>query len=90
PQAMITRSLENGVFAITANRVGVEARVGQEKLSFIGKSGIISPKGEVLVRASGTRTATGIVEIDPKSARDKRITPKNDILKDRRPAIYGL
>lgn len=90
PKAMITRCLENRVFAITANRVGVEARVGTERLRFIGKSGIISPSGVVLVRASSSRTATGIVEIDPKSARDKLITPKNDVFKDRRPDIYSL
>jgi predicted amidohydrolase len=88
PKAMITRSLENRVFAITANRVGTEARVGKERLSFIGKSGIVSPTGEVLARASSTRTATAVVEIDPKSARDKLMTPKNDIFKDRRPSIY--
>lgn len=90
PEAMITRCLENRVFAITANRVGEEARVGKERLRFIGKSGIVSPSGEVLVRASSSRTATGVVEIDPRSARDKRITPKNDVLKDRRPALYSL
>ncbi|MBE9532051.1 MAG: acyltransferase, partial [Proteobacteria bacterium] len=41
PQAMITRCLENRVFAITANRVGSEARVGAERLRFIGKSQIV-------------------------------------------------
>jgi predicted amidohydrolase len=90
PKAMITRCLENRVFAITANRVGTEARVGKEKLRFIGKSGIVAPDGEVLARANSTRTETCVVEIDPKMARNKQITPKNNILEDRRPAIYTL
>jgi predicted amidohydrolase len=90
PQAMITRSLENRVFAVTANRVGSEARVGTERLVFIGKSQVVSPSGEVLVRASATGTATRVVEIDPKLAREKRINPGNDVLADRRRALYSL
>ncbi|MBE9531820.1 MAG: acyltransferase, partial [Proteobacteria bacterium] len=90
PQAMITRCLENRVFAVTANRVGSEARVGKERLTFIGKSQIVSPDGKVLVRASSTRTAARVVEIDPKVARKKDINPKNDVLDDRRRALYNL
>ena len=90
PQAMITRCLENRVFAVTANRVGSEARVGKERLRFIGKSQIVSPSGEVLIRASGTRPAVSVVEIDPKEARKKNINPKNDVLGDRREKLYSL
>ena len=82
PAAMPTRAIENRIFAITANRVGTEERRRGEKLTFIGKSQIVAPTGEVIVRASSVRTASGLVDIDFKKARDKRITPYNDIFKD--------
>lgn len=82
PAAMPTRAIENRVFAITANRVGVEERRKNEKLTFIGKSQVVAPSGEVLVRAPSARAAFGLVDIDFKKARDKRITPYNDIFKD--------
>ncbi len=45
PDAMITRCLENRVFAITANRVGSENRTGQQ-LDFIGLSQVVGPGGD--------------------------------------------
>jgi predicted amidohydrolase len=87
---MITRCLENRVFAITANRVGVEDRINGQRLKFIGQSEIIAPDGKVLYRASGNREETKVIEVDPKIARDKRITPHNDIFSDRREEFYGV
>ncbi|MBI5683169.1 MAG: acyltransferase [Deltaproteobacteria bacterium] len=84
PQAMITRCLENRVFAITSNRIGTENRINRKSLRFIGKSQIISPYGEILYRASDNKEEMKIVEINPKIAQDKKITPKNDLFKDRR------
>jgi predicted amidohydrolase len=84
---MITRCLENRVFAITANRIGQEARAGQE-IRFIGSSQVVSPGGDVLVRASQEEMLQ-IIEIDPTLARDKRVTPANDVFLDRRPEFYG-
>ena len=48
PDAMVTRSLENRVFSITANRIGQEARGGKPPLTFIGKSEVVSPTGRIL------------------------------------------
>jgi hypothetical protein len=31
-----------------------------------------------------------VVEIDPKAAQNKKITPRNDIFKDRRRDLYDL
>ena len=90
PAAMITRSLENMVFSITANRVGTEERVRGERLRFIGSSQIVSPQGDVLLRAGRNRPGAGIVEIDPREARKKKLTPENDIFKDRRRDLYDL
>ncbi len=51
PDSMPLRCLENRVFAITANRTGTENRKEGSSLRFIGKSEIVSPEGEILVRA---------------------------------------
>lgn len=88
PQAMITRSLENRVFTITANRVGTEERVSGKSLKFIGTSQVTSPDGEVLFRAGSKREEARAVEIDPARARKKLITPLNDIFKDRRKDLF--
>lgn len=88
PDAMVTRSLENRIFSITADRIGQEARGGKPPLTFIGKSSVISPKGVVLSRASADQAECVVVEIDPGEARDKSLNPYNDMLKDRRPRSY--
>lgn len=88
PQAMITRSLENRVFSITANRVGGEERVKGSPVRFIGQSQIVAPDGTVLYRAKGVKEESKVVEIDVKAARRKKITPLNDIFKDRRKDLF--
>ncbi|MGH7232731.1 MAG: nitrilase-related carbon-nitrogen hydrolase [Nitrospiraceae bacterium] len=88
PDAMITRCLENRIFAITANRIGAEQRGGKDRLTYIGKSEIVSPRGRVLHRASSDREDLVIIEIDPAEARDKSLNAYNDLLKDRRAHLY--
>ncbi len=88
PEAMITRCLENRVFAVTANRVGVEHRA-REELRFIGLSQIVSPRGERLACCDGVAEGAAVALIDP-DATDKQITPRNDVLADRRPQAYRL
>ena len=88
PEAMVTRCLENHVFSITANRIGSERRGGKKKLTYIGKSEVVGPRGRVLHRAPEKREKLAIVEIDPAEARDKSLNPYNDLLKDRRTALY--
>jgi predicted amidohydrolase len=87
PQAMITRCLENRVFAVTADRIGEESRAGLE-MKFIGTSQIVGPGGEVLIRA-GEEEVVRIIDIDPSLADNKMITPANNVLADRRPEFYG-
>ena len=89
PDAMVTRCLENHLFSITANRIGVEGRGGKKRLAYIGQSEIVSPKGSVLVRAPRSREALRIVEIDSETARDKSLNPYNNLWRDRRPRLYG-
>ena len=88
PDSMPVRCLENRVFAVTSNRTGSEARQGKERLTYIGSSEIVSPRGAVLHRAPRDQEALSVVEIDPAEARNKSITPYNDLLRDRRAALY--
>ncbi|MFX1453276.1 MAG: nitrilase-related carbon-nitrogen hydrolase [Promethearchaeota archaeon] len=85
--AMVTRCLENRVFAITSNRIGEENR-GSDNFLFTGKSQITSYKGEILSSAPSNETYVDFVEIDIEKARDKRLNELNDIFKDRRSKYY--
>ena len=85
--AMITRCLENNVYAVTANRFGPDNRA-HGSLHFTGKSQITAPRGKLLYRALSQREVIHIETIDPSLARDKTITVRNDVLRDRRPGFY--
>ncbi len=85
--AMVTRSLENAVFSITANRTGVETGQGLS-LRFTGKSQVLSPKGELLAQADEVEHTLRIVDIDPTRALEKRFSAGNDLFADRRPNQY--
>jgi predicted amidohydrolase len=85
--AMVTRCLENRVFAITANRTGTEVR-GNKSLHFTGKSQITGPEGTILSRAGETSEEAGIVDIDIGRSREKSINPYNDLFGSRRAEYY--
>jgi predicted amidohydrolase len=87
--ALVTRCIENRVFAACANRTGTEARAGQE-LTFTGMSEIVAPNGDILARASVEGEEVLVVELDPGLADVKAITPENDIFTDRRTDLYRL
>jgi predicted amidohydrolase len=86
---MITRCLENGVFSITANRIGTERR-GGNTFKFTGKSQIVTPNGKIPSSTSINQTDVSIVEIDETIADDKRLNKFNDLFKDRRTELYNL
>ena len=90
PQSMITRCLENRVFAVTADRIGNEERVPGKLLKFIGQSQLVDPDGQILYRASVNKEEVKILEIDILKARDKSINKKNNIFTDRRQNLYRL
>jgi len=81
--AMRTRCIENGVFAITANRFGAEGA-----LHFNGASQVCDPKGRRVLQAPGEGMALEVVDVDPADARSKMITEQNHLLGDRRPECY--
>jgi predicted amidohydrolase len=88
PDAMVTRCLENRVFAVTANRVGSEKRGGKERLTFVGQSEVVTPRGDIVHRGPVDREELTVVEIDPLEARNKALNRYNDLLRDRRTDLY--
>jgi predicted amidohydrolase len=87
-RAIVTRCLENRLYWILANRTGTEHE-GGTSLAFTGRSRIGGPDGRVLADAGPDETRLEIVDIDPSASRDKQVTPENDLLADRLPALYG-
>jgi predicted amidohydrolase len=85
--AMRTRCIENGVFAITANRIGTERR-GTMTLTFTGGSQVVGPKGDILSSAGDRSESLKVVEIDLREADDKNITANNHLFTDRYPSLY--
>ena len=88
PDSMPVRCLENRVFAVTCNRTGSEARGGKDQLTYIGNSEVVAPRGAILHRAPRDKEELYIVEINPADARNKALTPYNDLLRDRRESLY--
>ena len=85
--SMVTRCLENKIYAITANRTGYEDRNGK-CFSYTGKSQITAPDGRILYRAAPDSDEIGVVEIDISLARDKRANIYNDLFADRKVEYY--
>lgn len=86
--AMITRCLENRVFAVTSNRTGSERR-GGKALTYTGRSQIVDPGGNILCRAERETEEVRAVDIDVTAARDKRLNEHNHLFADRQPRFYG-
>lgn len=84
PEAMKTRALENRVYAVTADRVGIE-----RGLRYIGQSEIVNPRGRIIYRASATKEECVVRKIDLATARNKTVTPRNNLLRDRVPQAYS-
>ncbi len=83
-KALLGSAIQNRVYIITANRVGVERGV-----KFTGMSQIVSPSMEVIAKSGKRREEVRVVEIDPKIADQKNITPRNNLWSDRRIDLYG-
>jgi predicted amidohydrolase len=87
-QAMLTRSLENRVFTVTANRTGTERRPGGT-VPFTGRSQIVAPDGRPLARASRTAEVAMAADCDLALARDKALSSLTHLWTSRRPEHYG-
>lgn len=87
--AMVTRSIENRIFTITANRIGQENR-HDISCKFTGMSQITDCRGHVIYRAANDKEEVGTADIKIEDARDKDINIYNNIWKDRRVEYYRL
>lgn len=86
-QSMLTRCLENSVFAVSANRFGSDIRP-RGTVTYTGQSQIVDPRGELVYRTKSEGEELYIAGIDVKRARDKWMTQRNELLEDRRPEYY--
>jgi len=87
--AVNTRAMENAVYYMAVDRIGVE-----RGFHFIGQSKICDTSGSTITEAAHADPAILYAEIDPARARNKhlvRVPQKHEIdrLKDRRPELYG-
>jgi predicted amidohydrolase len=73
----------NRIFTVTANRTGTERDV-----NFTGRSFIAGPSGKVIKRATATEEEVIVARVDPLQARNKMVTPRNDVFADRFPEEY--
>ncbi len=87
--AMVTRCLENRVFAVTANRIGTDNR-GEDDFTFTGASQITGCDGRILSSAPIDKTQVSVVEIDEKLADNKMINSYNDVIRDRQTSFYAM
>lgn len=83
PEGMKIRSLENRVFTATANRIGSE-----RGLRYIGQSQVVAPNGALLARLGQDDVRACVLDIDPWTAKDKKVHKANDLFADRRPSFY--
>ncbi len=87
--AMVTRSLENAVYCMTANRVGTE-NIPEIGLTFTGRSQMTDPKGKRLIRFTRTEESFRAVKITPESSDIKNMNRYNNMFADRRVGMYSL
>lgn len=85
--AMITRCLENRVFAVTANRIGRDIR-GEDDFTFTGQSQITAFNGNILSSGHASKADSSTTDIDVHQADNKMINPFNDLINDRREYFY--
>ena len=84
-----TRALENKVHVVAVDRVGVERNV-----RFLGRSKIANAWGDTLATGSARREEILYAEVSLAQARQKHIVVKPgefevDLIRDRRPELYG-
>ena len=87
--AMITRSLENRVFCVTTNRVGLEKN-GDIEFKFTGLSQVIDPLGNRILKFSRTEQSFKTVKVKVEMADTKKVNRYNDVFGDRNTGYYRL
>jgi len=79
-----TRALENKVWIVAANKVGIE----EKSIQYCGKSSFFSPEGEIVTMASTDREEILTKDINLTQSHNKEIASLVNIFKDRRPELY--
>ena len=82
------RAIENKVYMIVANRIGIEQNA-EEELLFRGESAIYDYSGDILAKASLEHEEVLYAMISPEKSRVKSFNSENDIFLDRRPDMYA-
>jgi predicted amidohydrolase len=80
-----TRALENRVWIIAANKVGMEAK----SILYCGKSAVFTPDGKVAKIASSCQEEILFYEISLEKAINKSIDNQINIIDDHRPELYS-
>ncbi|MDD5014881.1 MAG: carbon-nitrogen hydrolase family protein [Atribacterota bacterium] len=80
-----TRALENRVWIIASNKVGMEAK----SILYCGKSTVFNPDGQIVKIASSYQEEILFYEISLEEALDKSIDNQINIINDRRPELYS-
>lgn len=84
------RARENHLYIIAANRTGYERGT-----RFIGRSLICDPNGKVLAQACSNSTDVNLIKIEPELSQENTVVIRPgafefDVMKDRRPDLYGI
>jgi len=80
-----TRALENRVWIIAANKVGLEAK----SILYCGKSAVFTPDGQIAKIASSYQEEILFYEIPLEETLDKSIDDQINIINNRRPELYS-
>ena len=80
--ALLGAAIQNKIYIITANRIGVERGV-----RFTGGSQILHPNMKILSKSDESEEVK-VIEIDIKQAENKKITEYNDLWDDRRIDLF--
>lgn len=88
-KAMYARAIENGVFTVTANRIGEDVNHSKE-VTFTGESVMLSPRGKYLARGTKDTEELIIVDINPADADNKFINEHNHLFNDRKTEFYNI
>jgi len=79
------RALENKVWIIAANKVGMEAN----SILYCGKSAIFTPQGEVAKMATSHKEEILFCEISLDTSKNTLVDNAIDVIQDRRPELYS-
>lgn len=78
-----THAITNGIFVVTANRIGTEGNI-----TFSGNSIAVNPKGKLLAEGKNNMEEIILTSVNPDEANDKMVTERNHVIHDRRPEYY--